>query len=72
MLDGIVDGEELSDAPSFDETRHASICVEVRCWLSELFFPPPLMSSWPAVEVLVRRNHSGSEQPLDYGQFRFG
>ena len=30
VLNGITDGGHLSDAPTFDETRHASICVEVR------------------------------------------
>jgi hypothetical protein len=31
VLNGISDGSGLLDAPTFDETRHASICAEVRC-----------------------------------------
>ena len=30
VLNGISEWDGLSDAPTFDETRHASICVEVR------------------------------------------
>lgn len=30
VLNEIPEGDGLSDAPTFDETRHASICVEVR------------------------------------------
>jgi len=31
LLNGVSDGHDLRSAPTFDETRHASICVEVRC-----------------------------------------
>ena len=31
VLNGVFNGDNLSDAPAFDETRHASVCVEVRC-----------------------------------------
>ena len=31
VLNGLSDGANLLDAPTFDETRHASICVEVCC-----------------------------------------
>jgi len=31
LLNGVSDGRDLRSAPTFDETRHASICVEVRC-----------------------------------------
>ena len=31
VLNGMSEGDDLSDAPTFDETRHASICVEVLC-----------------------------------------
>jgi hypothetical protein len=71
VLNGVSDGDDFSDAPTFDETRHASICVEVRCLRPEVFFPYlRLMLSGLVVEILVRRDHSGSEQPLDHGQFR--
>ena len=38
VLNDITDGEGLSGAPTFDETRHASICVEVRCPQPEFSF----------------------------------
>lgn len=31
VLNRISEGEGISDAPTFDDTRHASICVEVHC-----------------------------------------
>ena len=71
VLNEISNGENLPNVPTFDETRHASICVEVCRLLSELFFPSlsPLTIFGLAVEILVRCNYSGSEQPLDCGQF---
>ena len=30
VLCGVYNGDNLSEAPTFDETRYASICVEVR------------------------------------------
>ena len=70
VLNGVSGRDDLSDAPTFDETRHASICVEV-CYLRpKHFYPFPFMLSGLAVEILVRRDHSGSEKPLDHGQFR--
>jgi len=38
VLNGIFDGEGFSDAPTFDETRHASICVEVYYSRPKLYF----------------------------------
>jgi hypothetical protein len=71
VLNEISNGDDLPDVPTFDETRHASICVEVCCLLSKHFFlrPPPLTISGFAVEILVRCNYSRSEQPLDCGRF---
>lgn len=70
LLNGVSDGHDLRSAPTFDETRHASICVEVRY----IWFRPPVTNPRTlfglAVEILVRCNYSGSEQPLDRGQFR--
>ena len=70
VLNGVPNADNLSDAPTFDETRHASVCVEVRCLRTEVFFPSPLTPSTLAVEVLVRCSYPGSEQTLDHGQFR--
>ena len=40
VLNGVSNADNLSDTPTFDETRHASICVEVRyLWLSVSFHP---------------------------------
>jgi hypothetical protein len=72
VLNGVSDGGDLSDTPTFDETRHASICVEV-CYLwPKPSIPSQLMLSGSAVEILVCCNYSGSEKPLDHGQFRVG
>lgn len=38
VLNEVPDGGDLPDAPTFDETRHASIRVEVRYLRPELFF----------------------------------
>jgi hypothetical protein len=38
LLNGISDGYNFPGAPTFDETRHASICVEVCCTRPELPF----------------------------------
>ena len=38
VLNEVSNRGRLSGAPAFDETRHASVCVEVRCLWSELFF----------------------------------
>jgi len=70
VFSGVSNGDDLSDVPTFDETRHASICVEVPCLLPEFFFPYPLTLSGLAVEILVRCSYSGSEQTLDHGQLR--
>jgi len=40
VLNGVLDGGDLSDAPTFDETRHASICVEVFLLRPEFSFHP--------------------------------
>lgn len=69
VLNGISEGDDLSDAPTFDETRHASICVEVHCMCLN-FLSIPLMRFGFIVEIPICRNHSGSEEPLDYGQLR--
>ena len=67
VLNGVSDGDNPYDAPAFDETRHASICMEV-CYLQcNLFFPCPLMLSGLIVEIPICCNYSGSEQPLDCG-----
>lgn len=69
VLNRVSSGDGISDAPTFDETRHASICVEV-CYLwHSLLFPLLFMLSGLIVEILVCCNHSGSEKPLDCGQF---
>ena len=67
VLNRISNGVDLSDVPTFDETRHASICIEVRYSWLEFSLPSPLMLPAFTVEVLVRCNYSGSEQPLDRG-----
>ena len=40
ILNGVADRENLQVAPAFDETRHASICVEVRPSQHKPFFSP--------------------------------
>jgi len=30
VLNGVSNADNLSEVPTFDETRHASVCVEVR------------------------------------------
>jgi hypothetical protein len=70
MLSGVSDGDDLPGAPTFDETRHANICAEVRrLWLKPSFLCP-FMLSWLAVEIIVRCNYPGSKQALDCGKFR--
>ena len=69
VLNGISDGNDLLGAPAFDETRHTSICVEVCCLWPELFSLSSLIPSGSKVEILVRCDYSGSEEPLDRGQF---
>ena len=59
VLNGVFKRGNLSDVPTFDETRHASICMEVRC-LQPLFFFFPLTLPGFAVEILVRCGYSGS------------
>ena len=67
VLNGVTNGEDLSDTPAFDETRHASICIEV-CYLwGKPFFPFSLTLSGLIVKVLIRCNYSGPEEPLDHG-----
>lgn len=39
VLNGVTNVDNLSDAPAFDETRHASICIEVRYPWRKLSFP---------------------------------
>ena len=69
MLNEVSNASSIPNIPAFDETRHASICVEVCClWLGP-FFLRSLMFSGLTVEIFVCRNHSGSEQPLDRRQF---
>ena len=60
---------DLPDAPTFDETRHASICAEVCCLPPSPFFHSIPLFMFPrlAVEISLRRSYSGSEQPLDRG-----
>ena len=70
VLNAVTGVDDLPDAPAFDETRHASICVEVCCPQLESSLPYSLVLSVLAVEVLVRCNYSGSKQALDRGQFR--
>ena len=68
VLNMVSDWEGLSTGPTFNETRHASICIEV-CYLwFEVFFSPFTRPGF-AAEVLICCNHSGSEQPLDRRQF---
>jgi superfamily I DNA/RNA helicase len=40
ILNEIAGGENLQGAPTFDETRHASICAEVRLSRRETLFLP--------------------------------
>jgi len=70
VLNGVPNGDNPHDAPTFDETRHASICVEVCCSQCNLFFPSPLMLSGLIVEIPVCCNYPGPEQPLDCGQLQ--
>ena len=37
VLNEVPHEDRLQDAPTFDETRHASICVEVRCFRYSIF-----------------------------------
>jgi len=70
VLNGVSNRGNSSDVPTFDETRHASVCVEVRHFLFETSFSSPLTLSGLVVEIPVRCSYSGSEQTLDRGQFR--
>ena len=70
VLNGVIEGDILSDAPTFDETRHASICIEVCHPRPKTLYPLPFTPLVPIVEILVRCNHSGTEKPLDHGQLR--
>lgn len=72
MLNRVTDVDDLPDAPTFDETRHASICMEVRCLQLGRSFPYSLVLSVLTAKILVCRNYSGSKQALDRGQFRVG
>ena len=67
VLNGISGGKGLSSAPAFDETRHASICVEVGYLRSEISLRLHPFHLGLTAEILVRRNYSGSEEPLDRG-----
>lgn len=44
VLNGISDGDGLPGVPTFDETRHASICAEVFCLLPELLLVHPQLT----------------------------
>lgn len=46
VLNGVPDGGNLPNTPTFDETRHASICVEVCCLRLEPFFPYSYYLGW--------------------------
>ena len=39
VLNEVSNRGRLSGVPAFDETRHASVCVEARLLCSELFSP---------------------------------
>jgi len=52
VLNGDSGGDSLSDAPVFDETRHASICVEVRHLRPKFFNPPPSYYPGPQLKFL--------------------
>ena len=69
MLNEVPNAKGLPNIPTFDKTRHASICIEVRCLRFEPLFPRSLVLSELTVEIFVRRNYPGSEQPLDCRQF---
>ena len=69
VLNGDVKRKGRSGIPTFDETRHVSIYVEVRCLQPKLSFPQSLTICELAAEVIVRCNYLGSEKPLDHGQF---
>ena len=43
VLCEVYNGDNLSEAPTFDETRYASICVEVRGTCHEVSFQPSLI-----------------------------
>ena len=70
VLNDVSNGDNPLDAPAFEETCHASVCVEVCCLRPRLSFPFSLMLSGSTVEILVRCNYSGPEKPLDRGRFR--
>ena len=40
VLNGVLDGDDLFDAPTFDETHHASIRVEVYTCISNISIHP--------------------------------
>ena len=52
------------EAPAFDETRHASICSEASCVLSQTFESLTVIPR-RTVEIPIRCNYSGEEKPLD-------
>lgn len=70
VLNGVSDENGFSDAPTFDEMHHASICTEVYYLQPKHFHRSPLMLSGFAVEIVVSRNYPGSEQALDRGRLR--
>ena len=65
VLNRVSDEDDLTNVPTFDETRHASICVEVHYLRPDRVYLPPLMLSWSAVEVPVCCNYSSPEEAMD-------
>ena len=67
-----VDLSDPPDAPTFEKTRHASICAEVRYLRPYLFLSESTsVNAIPkTAKIPVRRNYSGSKQPLDRRRFR--
>jgi len=70
VLNGVSNRDNLSGVPTFNEARHASVCVEVRCFLLETSFSSPLTLSGLVVEIPVRCNYSGSEKSVDHRQLQ--
>ena len=72
LLNGISSLNDLSSGPAFDDTRHASICVEVHLVRPDVSSRSLMLSGLLVVEISVCRDHTGSKQPLDSGQFGIG
>ena len=65
VLNGVSYEDRLQDAPTFDETRHASVCTEVGHPRSGLLPLSSLVLFGFVAEILVCRDHSGSAKALD-------